>query len=168
MVPPLYSMASIYSMIIVDFGETIRYTIVASNAAMVSDALNVAFDSSVDPNTSLNVGSVTTSQGSVTTGNTGGDNSVSVDIGTLVSGTSVTITFDVAVTFAGNGSFVSCQGTVSGSNFASVLTDDPDEAGDMDPTLTAIPTLSQWGIIGLSLIMLIFGLVVVRQRKIAM
>src|SRR5204862_540968 len=52
----------------------------------------------------------------------------------------VTITFNATVNnpFGGASPQVSNQGTVSGSNFANVLTDDPTVAGAADPTVTPI------------------------------
>jgi hypothetical protein len=72
-----------------------------------------------------------------TTGNgTGG--TVSINIGTLRAGESVTITFQVDVDNPYNGpANVSNQGTVSGTNFSNVLTDDAG-GGAADPTLTPI------------------------------
>src|SRR5205085_8290535 len=62
-----------------------------------------------------------------------------VNIGTLRAGDSVQITFSVTVnTPYSGGANVSNQGTVSGSNFANVLTDDPDTATPNDATLTPI------------------------------
>jgi hypothetical protein len=60
----------------------------------------------------------------------GGGGTVNVTIGTLPAGDSVTITFQVVVDnpYSG-GPNVSNQGTVSGSNFSNVLTDDPDVVG---------------------------------------
>src|SRR5690349_23567273 len=65
---------------------------------------------------------------------------VLLSIGTLPAGESVTITFNVTVDnpFTGAMAQVSNQGTVSGSNFADVLTDDPDVGGAADPTVTPI------------------------------
>jgi len=62
-----------------------------------------------------------------------------INIGTLRPGDSVTITFQVTVNnpYLG-GPNVSNQGVVSGSNFSSVLTDDPAFPGSADPTLTPI------------------------------
>lgn len=64
---------------------------------------------------------------------------ISPNIGTIPAGKSVTITYQVTVNtpYLG-GSNVSNQGTVSGSNFSSVLTDDPAVGGANDPTLTPI------------------------------
>jgi uncharacterized repeat protein (TIGR01451 family) len=154
---------------VLNIGDTIRYTVIASNAAEAGNAGEVLFYSQVDPNTNLIVGSVSTSQGIIASGNTSGDTEINVDLGTLLKGTSATITFDVKVSSVGEGNIISCQGILSGSNFDDILSDDPDVDGDMDPTLTAvvsIPTLSQWGLICLLILMLIFGLVVVKQREI--
>jgi hypothetical protein len=65
---------------------------------------------------------------------------VMLSIGTLPAGESVTITFQVTVDnpFTGALPQVSNQGTVSGSNFADVLTDDPTVGGTADPTVTPI------------------------------
>jgi hypothetical protein len=65
---------------------------------------------------------------------------VMLNIGTLPAGESVTITFNVTVNdpFTGALPQVSNQGTVSGSNFADVLTDDPTVGGTADPTVTPI------------------------------
>ncbi len=66
---------------------------------------------------------------------------VNHSIGTLLAGKTVRIQFQVTVNlpFTG-GSSVSNQGTLSGSNFSDVLTDDPDVGGMNDPTVTPIFT----------------------------
>ena len=65
---------------------------------------------------------------------------VNLAIGTLPAGESVTITFRVLIDdpFLGSGAEVSNQGTVSGTNFGDVLTDDPTVGGAADPTVTPI------------------------------
>jgi hypothetical protein len=62
-----------------------------------------------------------------------------INIGTLRQGDSVTITFQVTINnpYLG-GPNVSNQGVISGTNFSSVLTDDPAVGGTADPTLTPI------------------------------
>ena len=68
----------------------------------------------------------------------------SINIGVLPPGKSVTITYDVLVNNPATTSTLSSQGTVSGSNFSNVLTDDLVTAGDpllsgaADPTVTLI------------------------------
>ncbi len=66
---------------------------------------------------------------------------INVNIGTLGAGQSVTITFSVTVDnpFPATRARVSNQGTVSGTNFSNVLTDDPELGGANDPTITNIP-----------------------------
>ena len=65
---------------------------------------------------------------------------VSLSIGNLPAGKSTTVIFRVTVNnpWAGATNQVSNQGTVSGGNFASVPTDDPDTGAPSDPTLTTI------------------------------
>jgi hypothetical protein len=64
---------------------------------------------------------------------------VELSIGELPAGQSVTITFDATVADPFPAGFVvSNQGSVSGDNFATVLTDDPAQAGAADATETEI------------------------------
>ncbi len=124
---------------VADPGDTLRYTVVVSNTGTTA-ATNVAFADTPDANTALVVGSVTTSQGSVTTGNTAGDTTVGVSIGTLAAAGSVTITFDVTVNspFPTGVSSVANQGLVTGDGGISVPTNDPDTVPAGDPTVTPV------------------------------
>jgi uncharacterized repeat protein (TIGR01451 family) len=65
---------------------------------------------------------------------------VMLNIGILPAGKTITITFDATVDdpFPGPGAEVCNQGTVSGTNFSNVLTDDPSVGGAADPTCTPI------------------------------
>ncbi|HYJ85157.1 MAG TPA: Calx-beta domain-containing protein, partial [Pyrinomonadaceae bacterium] len=63
---------------------------------------------------------------------------VSLNIGTLPAGETVTITFQVTVNNNIAAPQISNQGTVSGTNFSPVLTDDPDVGGTADPTVTQV------------------------------
>ncbi|HLL71800.1 MAG TPA: lamin tail domain-containing protein, partial [Pyrinomonadaceae bacterium] len=70
-----------------------------------------------------------------------------INIGTLSPGKVVTITFSVTVNnpLGAGVTQISNQGTVSGSNFSTVQTDDPDAAGTNNPTVTPvipIPTIT--------------------------
>jgi uncharacterized repeat protein (TIGR01451 family) len=65
---------------------------------------------------------------------------VNANVGTLPAGKTVHITFQVIVNNSFTGSQVSNQGTVSGNNFTSTLTDDPAAGGSADPTVTQILT----------------------------
>ncbi|MBN1679447.1 MAG: DUF11 domain-containing protein [Anaerolineae bacterium] len=73
-----------------------------------------------------------------------------ISIGTLPPGESVTIIWQVDVNAPLDSDLtqVCNQGTVSGTNFADVLTDDPDVVGGLDPTCTPVdvptpPTMSK-------------------------
>jgi uncharacterized repeat protein (TIGR01451 family) len=66
---------------------------------------------------------------------------VSLNIGTLPAGESITITFNVTINSPlspTNTTQVANQGTVSGSNFGSIVTDDPDTGALNDPTVTPV------------------------------
>ncbi len=105
----------------------LQYEVEITNVGAAT-ANGVTFTDTPDANTTLTVGTVTTSAGSVVSGNTAGDTDIEVNVGSIAAGNTVTITFDVTVN---NGVFpttttISNQGTVSGSNFTDVLTGDPD------------------------------------------
>jgi uncharacterized repeat protein (TIGR01451 family) len=65
---------------------------------------------------------------------------ITLNVGTLAAGESVTITFDVAVDdpLSTPANQISNQGAVSGLNFASRQTDDPGVGGSSDPTVTPL------------------------------
>ena len=66
-------------------------------------ATGVALGDDLDPNTTLVVGSVQTTQGTVTEGNTANDDDVRVAIGTLAAGGQATLTYRVRVNTATSG-----------------------------------------------------------------
>ncbi len=117
--------------------DILTYTIVITNNGD-QDAADVVFEDSPDPNTFLRVFSVSTTQGTVITGNNPGDSSVRVNLGTISGGGgSATITFQAIVkdpAAAGVDQVIN-QGKVSGSNF-------PDEdTNQVNNDLTAQPDL---------------------------
>ena len=134
-----------------NMGDTIRYTVLITNTGP-SDATGVTFDDTIDPNTTLvngpNVGrpardgnDAVTGNGRISLAQAAGPASrppFTVNIGTLLAGRSVTITFDVQInTGLPNGvTRISNQGTVNGSNFPSIMTNDPDTAAPNDATVT--------------------------------
>ncbi|MEO6393855.1 MAG: FG-GAP-like repeat-containing protein, partial [Pyrinomonadaceae bacterium] len=63
---------------------------------------------------------------------------INIAIGTLPAGKSLTVVFKATLSPSLGYSQVSNQGTISGSNFANVLTDDPGVAGAANPTVTQI------------------------------
>ncbi len=120
-------------------GDTLRYTIEVVNTG-VADASVVTFTDTPDSNTSLVVGSVTTSQGSVIVGNTAGDTTVTVDLGTVAAAATVTITFDVIINnpLPVGVTQISNQGVVDSEDFPPIDTDDPDTPSGDDPTITPV------------------------------
>ncbi len=67
-----------------------------------------------------------------------------LNLGTLPAGKSVQVTFRTTINSLTNGlaPTISNQGTVSGSNFANVLTDDPAAGGAADPTTTTLDSMT--------------------------
>lgn len=122
-------------------GDILRYTVAITNVGGRAD-MDITFSDVIDPNTTLVVGSVTTDQGSVTTGNDPGDTAVGVNVGALAAAGVAQITFDAQLNDPlPEGLLEVCnQGTVSG-DFPDVLTDDPSVDGSDDPTCT--PTVEQ-------------------------
>jgi uncharacterized repeat protein (TIGR01451 family) len=119
-------------------GDTLRYTIDIINIGSVS-ATGTSYDDTPDPNTTLVPGSVTTSQGTVTSGNAGAP-PVTVDIGAIPPGAQVTISYDVRVNSplpAGVSEVVN-QGTLTGENVPGIRSDDPDTPASDDPTRTPL------------------------------
>ena len=122
-------------------GELLEYTVTITNDG-ISDAFGVIFNDTPDINTSLVVGSVKTVPGSVTRGNTVGDNEIVIDLGTIAAkGGSATITFRVKIAspLPAGVHQVSNQGTITGTNFQPVMTDNhtnPNNPGD--PTITIV------------------------------
>lgn len=146
-------------------GDTLLYTVVLGNAGTV-DALDVAFSDALDAHTALVAGSVTTTQGTVTTGNDPGDVAVAVDAGILAG--SATITYQATIDDplpAGVRQVVN-QGVAAGSNFGDVPTDDPGAPGAADATVVEvaarsvleIPTASGWSLLALALLLAVLGM----------
>lgn len=152
---------------VADPGDVIRYTITVTNSGN-GDATALVFNDTPDANTTLINGSVTTSAGAVALGNTAGDTSVTVNIGTLAAGASATITFDVTVDpLPSTATQIVNSGTVTGSNISPTATDDPSQPGSSDATTIAaaaapaqIPTVDVWALLAL---MTLLGIVAVRR-----
>ncbi|MFA6955134.1 MAG: hypothetical protein WC538_04595 [Thermoanaerobaculia bacterium] len=153
-------------------GDTIRYTVLVTNA-VDPDALDITgalFTDTPGANTTLVAGSVTTSTGTVTTGNTPGDTTVAIDLGTLTDGQTATITFDVTIANFPPGSVpsVSNQGLVTADNIAQTPTDDPATAAAGDPTVfamqsgAAVPSIE---FVGLLLLAISLALIAVTRLR---
>ncbi len=127
-------------------GDTLRYTIVMTNTGD-GDARNVIFNDTPDALTDLVVGSVTTSQGTVTIGNHWSDATIRVLIGDIPPGGTVIITYDVIIGLITAPPPVTLlnQGMVNSYNLpGDIPTDDPTTTDVDDPTgfilsITATP-----------------------------
>ncbi|MBL7095704.1 DUF11 domain-containing protein [candidate division KSB1 bacterium] len=123
-----------------DPNDKIRYTVILTNTGNFATQ-NAVFNDIPDANTSLVVGSVTTTKGIITSGNGAGDTNVTIDIDDISSGGgSVTITFDVIVNahFPSTVTQLCNQGLVTGDNFNDINTDDPATGQADDPTCTLV------------------------------
>jgi len=160
-------------------GDTIEYTIVITNSGNMN-ATGINFTDTIDPNAALVVGSVTTTQGTVTLGNTAGNTSVAVNVGTVNgNGGTVTIKFRVTVDnpLAAGVTQITNQGTVTGTNIPPKVTDDPDPPGPGDPTgnpvvplpvvpVVTVPTLNGIGLAALILALLAVAMVRLKRRAV--
>jgi uncharacterized repeat protein (TIGR01451 family) len=155
-------------------GDVIEYTVTISHASGVLEAEDVVFSDPVPANTTLTAASVTTTQGTVVSGDDPADGVVEVDLGTIFPGGMATVTFWVLVDdpLAPAVTEISNQGTVSGTGLADEPTDDPDTPDDDDPTLTPvmaplplapIPTLGEWALGLLAALLAGLGLIVLRR-----
>jgi VCBS repeat-containing protein len=112
--------------------------VLASVYQQVSEHARTIFSGLVE-NTSQ-IASSMVEEFSVQTAHASGE-TVNVSLGNLDPGQIVTITFDVTTDdpqVPATNSQVCNQGTVSGDNFANVVTDDPDMGGSADPTCTPL------------------------------
>jgi uncharacterized repeat protein (TIGR01451 family) len=118
-------------------GDTVLYVVTIANSGTIS-ATGVVFTDTPDVITTLVAGSVKSSQGSVTKGNTAGDTSLSIDIGAIPAGASATISFQVTINSPLTREIIFNQGTVSSNGLPPVPTDDPSTPTPGDPTTTVI------------------------------
>jgi uncharacterized repeat protein (TIGR01451 family) len=143
-------------------GDTLLYTIVVTNTGN-ADALGVVLNDTPGAHTTLVAGSVTTTQGTVTSGNLAGATTVTVNLGTLpATSGQATVSFTVRLDnpFPPGVTTISNQAVVSGSNFPNVVSDNPATAPPGDPTVNVvtiaaipIPTVSEWGILIMTLLL---------------
>jgi uncharacterized repeat protein (TIGR01451 family) len=119
--------------------DTISYTVVIENVGNAA-ALAVTLNDLVDPNTTLVAGTVTTSQGTILSGNGPNDETVAVAIGEIAPNGTVVIRFTVVVNapLPEGVTRVANQAVASGSNFPTTPTDDPDTPIPDDPTETLV------------------------------
>lgn len=120
-------------------GDTVRWTIIVMNTG-ASAANNVVVADMPDAQTALVVGSVTTTLGTVTTGNTMGDSSVLVSIPTLNAAGSATIEFVTQINSAVNAGTpqIANQATIMSDEIADFVSDDPGTGAADDATVLAV------------------------------
>lgn len=160
-------------------GDTLRYVLTIPNATSGSlDGITTTL--SLDPNTALVSGSVLASQGMVTTGNSPGDSTVVVAIGSLTAGQSATVRFDVLIRspLPPGIRAVAAQASTSGTNFPTDPSDDPTTPLPDDPTSIAVdggpagppspvnvPTLSALGLVALAGLLSFCGSRALRRNR---
>jgi uncharacterized repeat protein (TIGR01451 family) len=116
-------------------GDTLEYTIAVINRTDTA-ATGVVIEDIPDTNTTLVIGSVSTNNGTVMSGNSPGDTRVLVDAGTISGGGSVSIRFEVRINSPLSGvPTLSNQAQVVGDNFQPLRTDDPATGQMGDPTV---------------------------------
>jgi uncharacterized repeat protein (TIGR01451 family) len=122
-------------------GDTLTYTMEIRNTGDVT-LHDVVFVDAPDPNTTLLVGHVTTSQGMVTRGNATGHSTVSVDVGDLPGGATALLSFAVVInpSLPPNVTQVANQGLATTAELPGVLSDDPETRAASDPTRTPLGT----------------------------
>ncbi len=136
----------------------LRYTAIIINGGD-GPALEAVFADNIPSHTTYVPGTITINGSQVSDaypdadgGYDAADKRIVINMGTVMPGASVTMTFDVRVEIGFAGS-ISNQASVSGSNFPTELTDDPSTAAAKDPTVlqvnavVSIPAMSEWGML---------------------
>lgn len=121
-------------------GDILKYTVTVTNLGD-ENAGSVMLHDGLDPNVTLVIGSVTTTQGAVISGNAERDRFVQVNLGTLTgNGGSATVAFRVGVNtpLPGGVAIVSNHAVVSSESAPSFVSDDPTTPGADDPTVTPV------------------------------
>lgn len=124
-------------------GDTLRYTAELENQGSV-DADAVRLVDGLGEGLLFVPGSVTTSRGTVTSGNLPGDSGVVVDLGTLAAGgDTATVSFEAVLNplLADGVTSVQAQAEVTGADVGVVPSDDPDAEGppgESTPTATVV------------------------------
>jgi len=117
-------------------GDTLSYEIFTNNFTTLN-ASGAFFDDVPDSNTSLMIGSVTSTHGSVIEGNIGRDEKVSVDMGVVAAFETALVSFSVLVKPIPDGMIreISNQALIATDNLGYYLSDDPHVFGIADPTV---------------------------------
>jgi len=121
-------------------GDILKYTITVRNVGR-ENAGSVILSDALDPNVTLVIGSVTTTQGAVLFGNAENDRFVQVNLGTLAANSeSATVTFRVGVNapLPGGVAAIANRALISSENSPSFMSNDPTTPAADDPTITAV------------------------------
>ncbi|MTI31673.1 hypothetical protein E1171_12715, partial [Cytophagales bacterium RKSG123] len=120
--------------------NTVKYSVTITNNGH-RDASNVVFQTTLDPILNLTVGGVSTSHGTVASGNTIGDSEVRVNVGRLIKdGDRVKILFEASFDsgiFPGISQIQSFS-TITGSNFDALNSYDPESDLVSNGTITEL------------------------------
>ncbi len=119
-------------------GDILEYVITINNTS-VYDAGDLGLEDPPDANTTLIVGSVSSSVGTIQEGNTAGDTSVLISDGTLAGGSSATVSFRVEINspFPSGINSVSNQASVSATSIDIVLSNEAVTTVIAGPNFTA-------------------------------
>jgi large repetitive protein len=120
-----------------DPGEALSYTL-ELRCTSTTSATGLSITPHLDSNLHFVAGSVTTTAGTIATGNGPADGTFKVDLASLASGGSVTITFDAVIDRATTAKSVSTQAFAAGTNFPLDASDDPATPAPDDPTVTPL------------------------------
>jgi uncharacterized repeat protein (TIGR01451 family)/fimbrial isopeptide formation D2 family protein len=137
---PVLEIAKSTSNVYASPGDVLLYTVIIENIGNQEDT-NVIFNDALPANTILINGSVNTTQGSVTSGNASGADTVVVDVGTVGSGDQVEITYQVTLAgsemFATGQNEVTNEGVVTSDTFTGGLSDTATTWVNVGPHLDA-------------------------------
>lgn len=120
--------------------DVLEYTVVIENTSS-TPVEGAVFKDVFDVNTKLaSDNTVTTTQGSVTSGNNVSASNVQINLDTIDAGATITITFRVRINtpLPANVTFVENQGLVETTALPDIVTDDPTLPGANDRTRTAV------------------------------
>ncbi len=129
-----------------DGSQSIDYEIAVTNLGDTATT-DVALEDTPDALTAIVAGSVTTTQGTVTTGNEADATAIHVAIGTLAGRSTIVVAFSTTVLGVPEGVVsVTNQAMVTSTELAPIVSDDPEAPGAADPTVTPVgPTAGSGG-----------------------
>ena len=133
-------------------GDTLAYTVVVTNSGTQA-ATSVFRADTLDPLTRLVNGSVTTTQGTVTSGNGSGQTALRVELGTIAPGASATVAFRarLSASLPAGTTQIRNQAVVSAAGVPPVSTDDPVTVVPGDPTTVTVTDVQAGARLGIDL-----------------